>query len=144
MLLFYALHRTGGGTRQDTVDYIADEGWFFHANEDYRPYPLAGTNEPRWRILIAYGRKDAADAGRLFTGDQYYDNWELTRDGVEEFKELRSAFLRGKGDVAKGYIWTPAFKRLLDPSYSPTSADKPRPRTIYNRAEFRRQLLDLL
>lgn len=131
MLLFYALHNTGGSTRQDTVDYIAQEGWFVHADEDNKPYPFAGHNEPRWRVLIAFGRKDAYDRDRLFRNQR--DHWELNRQGADEFRAVLSHFKSGKGDVAKGYLWTPRFKKLLDPSYAPTSADAPRPKTIYNR-----------
>jgi hypothetical protein len=146
MLVYHALHQTGGGTRQGTVDFIANQGWWTHAAEDYRPYPDAGTNEHCWRILIAYGRKDAFDEGHLFDFDEK-NHWKLNREGEEEYSRVLSYFRQGKGDVAQGYLWTPLFKKILDPRYAETSADAKRPKTIYTgyaRKMLYRWLLDQL
>ncbi|MFA7343415.1 MAG: hypothetical protein WC003_03835 [Terrimicrobiaceae bacterium] len=135
MMLYFALSRKPGRTRQDTVDYIAGESWFAHESEDFKKYPFAGTNEDRWRILIAFGRMDAAKhkpEPHVFSN---WNSWELNRDGVEEFDRCLSYFRLGNGDVAKGYLWTPVFKKLLDPKYAETAADKKRPLTIYQGFE---------
>lgn len=147
MMLYFALSRKPGSTRQDTVNYIAAEGWFAHEPEDFKPYPFAGTNEECWRILVAFARKDAFDHKpdrHMFEG---YNRWELTRQGVEEFDRVLSYFRQGKGDVARGYLWTPAFKKLLDPRYAHTSADAKRPGTIYRgleRSILRARIMALL
>lgn len=78
----------------------------------------------------AFARKDAFDhqpERQMFEG---HNRWELTRQGVEEFERVLSCFRRGEGDVARGYLWTPAFKKLLDPRYASTTAYTKPPGTI--------------
>lgn len=123
---------------------VEDDPKILHAPEDNLPYPAAGTNEPCWRVLVAYGRKDAFEAEHLF---DEHNHRKLNRAGEEELARVLSYFQHGQGDVAQGFLWTPVFKRLLDPSYTQTSADKPGPKTIYTRAmktRLYRWLLDQL
>jgi hypothetical protein len=150
MMLYFALSRKPGSARQDAVDYIAKEGWFQHEAEDYQKYPFNGSNEERWRILIAFGRFDASKHKPEPHVFDTHNSWELNRAGKDEFDRCLAYHRQGKGDVAKGYLWTPVFKKLLDPRYEPTSADKKRPLTIYRGFEAsiqrarRKILLDML
>jgi hypothetical protein len=135
MMLYCALVERPASTRQDAVNHVAQQGWFAHEPEDYQKYPFAGTNEERWRILIAFGRMDAAKHEPEPHVFDAVNAWELNRAGREEFDRCFAFHRQGKGDVAKAYLWTPAFKKLLDPRYESTTADKKRPLTIYQGFE---------
>jgi hypothetical protein len=54
--------------------------------------------------------------------------WELTRDGIELLEKMRRAFVLQKYDVRECHLWTKNFKKALDPTYEPSSADKSRSR----------------
>lgn len=136
LLLFAALHEMKAGTVEEIVDFIAEQGWFAEQPEDRKAYPATTPRIPRWRMLIAFASQDAHECGRLALDAK--GRWTLKRFGQDELQSLRAKFRTGAAEIVRGYLWTAKFKQLLDPTYQATSADRPRPATIYNEIQCRR------
>jgi hypothetical protein len=129
VMLLEVLRLEGGSpTRRDTADSIADRHWFDIRDEDWPPYPTQQNREPRWRTLVAWGRKDAFDHKLL--ADVGYNSWELSRMGQEQADLLRRRFQDRELDVRLCYIWTPELKKFMCSTY-PSGDDAPRPPRIY-------------
>ena len=109
--------------KQEVIEYIRQRHYLDIRPEDLESYVTQ--IEPRWNTDIAFRRKDGVEWSLLFNNQR--DCWELTRDGVEILEKVKKACITKKYDVRKCYLWTKQLKKTLDPSYEPSSADKPRP-----------------
>ncbi|HEY8900172.1 MAG TPA: hypothetical protein VIM61_07155 [Chthoniobacterales bacterium] len=136
MLLFVALQELGSATVDEVVAFLAKKSWFAEQPEDHKAYPASTPRVPRWRMLIAFAAQDAQECGRVVRDED--GRWTLKRFGQEELESLRAKFRIGAGEVFRGYLWTTKFKQLLDPGHMATTADRPRPATIYNEIQCRR------
>jgi hypothetical protein len=130
VMLLEVLRLDGGSTRRGTTDHIASRHWFDIRSEGWPPYPTQQNKEPRWRTLVAWGRKDAFDHKLL--SDIGHDCWELSRDGQERADALRQAFEKRGLAVRRCYMWTEQLKKFMCPSYEPSDADADRPPRIYD------------
>lgn len=112
--------------KQEVLEYIQRRHYL-----DIRPADLGNyitQTEPRWNTDIAYRRKDGVQRDFLFNNQR--DCWELTRPGIEILNKVKKACAAKFYDVRECYLWTKHLKKALDPSYEPSSADKPRPRKL--------------
>ena len=126
-LLFVLEEMPARGVRkQQVIEYIQRRHYL-----DIQPSVVESyitQTEPRWNTDIAFRRKDGVEWGLLFNNQR--DCWDLTRHGIELFKIVKMACAAKKYDVRECYLWTKQLKKALDPSYEPSSADKPRPRKL--------------
>jgi len=111
---------------------IEDQGWFNLQEDDLTPYPSAwdkGCSEPRWWTLLAFARDTAKNHDMI--SNEKWNNWRITSKGVEWVAKLIVKIENKDIDVSQCYLWTVAFKELLDASFAPSSNDKKRPKHIY-------------
>jgi hypothetical protein len=142
MMLLAALKEDGSGTRQETCDRISQRGWFDIQDEDWPPYPTMANNEPRWRTLIAWARKDAYDFRYL--DDVGHNCWQMSRQGRQRYVELKEQFSRRQLDVPKCYMWRESLKRHMLPDYTFSPFDAQRPHTIYRDELHHSRFQDIL
>ncbi len=116
-------------SKREVIQYIASRKFFDIQDEDRLPYPSAQSNEPRWHCLIAWARKDCVERGWLF--DDERDSWGITRDGRNCHQVNLRKFREGSWKAHLCYLWTPKFKKQIDPSHMPSGKDAVRPWNIY-------------
>jgi hypothetical protein len=132
-MLLAALHDAGYiMTRSEATDFVRRKHWFDIQQEDWLPYPSQAdtSHEPRWKTVLAYARKECADRGLMPKKPR--NEWHLTRDGVNLFNATRQAGRDRSLDVPRCYLWSPQFKRYIDPTYQPSPQDVKRPVDLYN------------
>lgn len=132
ILLFAALRELGGSVpKQVAIQCISDRKWFAIEPDDLKPYPSQQrTREPRWKTLIAWGRKDSVLRDYILNHER--DSWALSRDGIQVWDRHRPKFASGEHDVRHGYLWSVAFKRYLCPTYEPSPSEAKRPWRFYD------------
>jgi hypothetical protein len=132
ILLLAALRELRGSvSKQTALQYISDRKWFCIEPEDLKPYPSQQhTHEPRWKTLVAWGRKDSVIRDYIMSHER--DSWALSREGIRVWDLHRPKFASGEHDVRRGYLWTPQFKRYLCPTYEPSASDAKRPWRLYD------------
>jgi hypothetical protein len=142
-LLLAALNEIGGSaTKRETVQFISDQEWFDRQPEDWKPYPSQKTSrEPRWQTLIAWARKDSVLREFLIDGE--WDSWALSREGRRLWASMRIKFESGEWPVARGYLWSPKFKRRLCFTYQPSTTDPERPPFFYRDIGLERFIASL-
>jgi len=86
----------------------------------------------------------------LFDHDER-DSWELTREGHRALEEIIARFRsrgRNRWEIHKCFLWRTEFKKIIDPSYLPSSRDHKRPprqrRRPYDATEQTIKLLEKL
>jgi hypothetical protein len=136
LLVLFALQDLGGtNTKQEVIARITHARWYEVTRHDLPPYE--GQNEPKYHTLLAWARKDCYERDWMLRTD-VRDDWAISRDGRGVLEKAIMRF-RSKGlDARKCYLWTPAFKREIDPSYHPSDADAVRPE------DERERLMELL
>jgi hypothetical protein len=87
---------------------------------------------------MAFRRKDGVEWGLLFNNQR--DSWELTRDGNEILEKIKKGCVEKKYDFRECYLWTKHLKKALEPTYKPSSADKPRVKKV-KTSDFLNELL---
>lgn len=55
------------------------------------------------------------------------DDWSISRDGRRVLEDVIEKYRTKALDVRKCYLWTPEFKRMIDPAYEASDADAVRP-----------------
>ena len=132
ILLCAALRELRGSvTKQEAIECISDRKWFAIEPEDLKPYPSQQhTREPRWKTLIAWGRKDSVLRDFMLYHER--NSWALSREGIRRWDLHRPKFASGEHDVRSGYLWSPTFKRYLCATYEPSPKDAPRPWRFYD------------
>ena len=124
--------------KQEVIEYIRERHYLDIRPEDLESYVTQ--TEPRWNTDIAFRRKDGVELELLFNNQR--DCWEPTRDGIRVLEKVKRMCLMKEFDVRECYLWTKHLKKNLDPSYEPTSADKPRPRKFNKHGRFKSILLE--
>lgn len=124
-LVLHALQSLGGSNaKQDVIGCISAGGWYDVTRHDLPPYE--GQNEPKYHTLLAWARKDCYERGWMLPTDQRND-WSISREGRRILERAIERYRRKEWDVRKCYLWKSGFKRLVDPTYEPSSADAVRP-----------------
>ena len=129
----------GGHSKQSVISMIEESRWFDFQEEDRKPYPTVKTKEPRWHTSVAFRRKDCYEDD-LFVRDGVRDSWTISKDGSNAYVLRKMQFASGELDCAKCYMWSPIFKRIIDPSYSPSDRDVARPDDVYKDYYMARML----
>jgi len=125
-MVLYALHQLRAiHTKQDVLRYIRQNRFYDLQPEDKCSYD--GKYEWKADTLLCWGRKDAVMGEWMFDHDEK-DSWELARDGYDALDEIISRFRSGYWDVRNCFLWRPEFKRIIYPSYTPSSRDTSRPK----------------
>ena len=128
LLAIFLTERRFPVSRNLATTEIEELGWLDLHKEDWIPYP--SQYEPRWKTQVAWARKNLSEH-RLLT-DQRCDKWELNEKGKEIGLKMIESFSTGKSQVSNFFLWSPVFKRYLDPSHTDCSFDIPRPDYLYN------------
>jgi hypothetical protein len=133
ILLLYTLRELKGApSKRETLQYMRLNKLLATTSEDQEAY--ATQVEERWKTDIAFRRKDGVLFGLLFNNAR--DCWELTRDGRDLIDAVEAQCRSGQYDVRQCDLWSPYFKKILDPSYTPSSHDKQRPPSRAQRRSF--------
>jgi hypothetical protein len=118
---------TGSNSKQAVIDHITRLSYYEVTRHDLPPY--LGQSEPKYHTLLAWARKDCVDRNLILNDE--VNAWALTpREGHETTARISKRFASGELDVRKCYLWTPKFKMLMNPSYTPSDADAERPEDI--------------
>jgi hypothetical protein len=124
-LVLYVLRELSGAcTKREVLQFIEDRKLYEITRHDLPPYP--GQNEPKYHTLLCWARKDAVERDWMLDIDQR-DAWQLTRAGRELLERITEHFRKGDLSVRECYLWTPIFKKQIDPTYEPSPADRIRP-----------------
>ena len=141
LLLGALVDRKGAYTKQDVLAIIEGLKWFEMRQEDKLRYPTVQSDEPRWKTLIAFTRKDCVE-DKLFEDDECRDSWQISQNGMNEFVRLRDCFASGELDCSKCYMWSHVFKKHMRPEYAPSGSDKDRPGDIYRDYYYKSNRFD--
>ena len=142
MVLLATMNRLkGGNTKQRVIEEIESMSWFARKIEDLTPYPTVST-EARWKTLVAFGRKDCYEE-ELFVKDGVPDSWQISQAGTNSFLKRKDLFASGDLDCRKCYMWSPTFKKFINPDYVPSPEDADRPSNVYDDYYKRNQHLEL-
>lgn len=57
--------------------------------------------------------------------------WQLPRDGRNILDRVTSRYRSGELEVRRCYLWTPKFKKHIDPAYEPSDRDRVRPEDAF-------------
>lgn len=125
LLVLYSLNELWGScTKQEVLRFIQRAGLYEVTRHDLPPYD--GQNEPKYHTLLCWARKDAIEREwMLDTGER--DAWQLARPGREILDRSVARFRSGQLRVRECYLWTPKFKKLIDPAYALGPEDSVRP-----------------
>ncbi len=125
--MLYALDEMGGiRERREVVDFISSQRWYNVIGYDLTP--TATTNEARYRIDLAWARKDGV-IGEWINNDD--DNaWELNRVGRDELKRRIASYQSGERDLRKCEFFSLTFKQRIQPGHEPRMTDRKRDRCI--------------
>ena len=125
VLVLHSLRDLGGAcTKQEVIDFIQHADLYELTRHDLPPYE--GQSEPRYHTLLAWARKDALINGWLIDTTER-DAWQLSRDGRDILDKTIRRYRTGNLSVKQCYLWTPKFKKQVDPAYEPSAEDKVRP-----------------
>jgi tetratricopeptide (TPR) repeat protein len=104
--------------------FIQDSQIYDITKHDLPPYE--SKDEPKYHTLLCWARKDALEREWLLdTGER--DAWQLARDGRELLERTIRRFRAHNLSVGECYLWTPKFKKQIDPTYQPSPSDRVRP-----------------
>lgn len=124
-LVLFALRALGGSNSKEAViGHIRGGGWYDVTRHDLPPY--LGQNESRYHTLLAWARKDCHERGWLIQTDEQND-WAISREGRSILENAIGRFEQNEWKVSECYLWKSCFKKLIDPAFEPSPADKVRP-----------------
>lgn len=124
-LVLHTLQSLGGtNTKQDVIGSISHGGWYDVTRHDLPPYE--NKSEPKYHTLLAWARKDCYERDWMLKTD-LRDDWAISRDGRQVLENAVRKYRSGTWDVRKCYLWTRAFKKLINPNYVPSDQDALRP-----------------
>lgn len=125
LLVLYALRDLAGAcSKREVLRFIQNADFYEITRHDLPPYE--NQHEPRYHTLLAWARKDALIANWLIETTER-DSWQLSRDGHALLEKVIERFRSGQLSVCKCYLWTPRFKKVVDPKYEPSRCDSIRP-----------------
>lgn len=124
-MVLYALREMGAiQSKQNVLRFIREQRLYDLRPEDKCSYE--GKHEWKADTLLCWGRKDAVMGEWMFDHDEK-DSWELAREGHRALEEIIARFRSGRWDVHECFLWRPEFKKIVDPSYIPSTRDAERP-----------------
>jgi len=127
-MVLCALQELGGSnTKLEVITYITQSGWYDVTRHDLPPYE--GNNEPKYHTLLAWARKDCYERDWMLKAG--WNDWSISRDGRLVLERAIERFRKKQLDVRKCYLWKPGFKKNIDPTYEPSSADAVRPEDLF-------------
>jgi len=129
VLVLYALQELGGVcAKREVLSFIQYADLYEITRHDLPPYK--SQSEPKYHTLLAWARKDALIAGWLIdTSEQ--DAWQLSRPGRNILARTTTRYRNGNLSVRMCYLWTPKFKKTVDPAYVPSADDRVRPEELW-------------
>jgi len=128
-LVLYALLELGGVcSKQEVLDFIERAEYYDLKAHDLPPYK--NQTEPRYHTLVGWARFHAVQLGWMVDVDEK-DNWQLSRDGRGILDRTIQRYRSGELSVRECYLWTPKFKKLVDPTYEPSPKDRQRFERVY-------------
>jgi len=126
ILVLYALSKLRRiCTKQEVLAYIREYRYYAIQPEDRVSYE--GKSEWRSDTLLCWGRKDAVIDDWMIHHDER-DSWDISRTGVKALAAIRGLFDKKTWEVHRCYMWTEAFKLVMDPTYRPSERDWQRPK----------------
>ncbi len=127
-LVLYTLRELSGAcTKKEVLAFIQDGDLYDITRHDLPPYE--SKDEPKYHTLLCWARKDAVEDGwMLDTGER--DAWQLARPGRELLERAILRFRDGTLSVRECYLWTPKFKKQIDPTFVPSPEDRIRPEDL--------------
>jgi hypothetical protein len=129
VLVLYSLFELGGAcTKREVLSFVQNADLYEITRHDLPPYE--NQNEPKYHTLLAWARKDALIAGWLIDTTER-DAWQLSRPGREILDRTTKRFRSGDLSVRMCYLWTPKFKKRVDPTYEPSPDDRIRPEDLW-------------
>lgn len=133
-LVLHALRELGGAcSKQEVLDLLQRRELYEITRHDLPAYE--GKGEPKYHTLLAWARKDALIAGWL-EDTRERDAWQLSRDGRAKLEHVVARYRSGELKVSECYLWTPRFKKEVDPNYAPSPADRVRPEELFAEFDF--------
>ena len=111
-------------SKQEVLSLIQNRELYEITRHDLPPYE--GQNEPKYHTLLAWARKDAM-LNEWLVPTREHDQWQLSRLGGDVLDRAIQRYRNGQLTVRKCYLWTPRFKKQIDPTYEPTPEDSTRP-----------------
>jgi hypothetical protein len=138
IMVLYALRELGAiHTKQDVLRFIREHHFYDLQPEDKCSYE----SKREWKAdtLLCFGRKDAVMGDWMFDHDEK-DSWELARPGYRVLDEIISHFRTKRWQIHKCFLWSSEFKKLIDPTYVPSSRDDSRPLGRRQKTPFERAL----
>jgi hypothetical protein len=142
ILVLCAVRESGNApSSRETLALIQKNGWYnLRAADDLPPYD--SQTEPGYQTLLRWARKDAVEL-ELIAND-HRDEWAMTRRGSQSLDKLLGKFRSQEFAVQRCYLWTPLFKRFVDPMYSESEHDTLRPAPKPRRGDTRKRSESLL
>jgi len=123
LIVLYALDDLGGiRTRREVIDHISLNRWYEIAGDDL--VPTRTSNEPRYRIDLAWARKDAV-LGECVNNSER-NSWELSRDGKKVLENVCYLFRSGELDIGCLEFLSIFIKRMIVPGFQPKATDRKR------------------
>jgi len=134
LLVLYSLGELWGAcTKQEVLAFIQRADLYDITKHDLPPYE--SKDEPKYHTLLCWARKDAVQSEWMLDTDEH-DAWQLARPGRELLERAIKCFRSGELSVRKCYLWTPKFKKQVDPAYEPSAEDSIRPEEEWERLVF--------
>jgi hypothetical protein len=128
VLVLYALSELCGAcTKREVLDFIQRAPFYDVTKHDLPPYE--SQNEPKYHTLLCWARKDAVELDWMIDTAER-DAWQLSRPGRTVLERTIKRFRSGEWNVRMCYLWTPKFKKRIDPAYEPSPEDRVRPEDI--------------
>jgi hypothetical protein len=117
-------------SKQEVLRFIQNGELYEITRHDLPPYE--NQSEPRYHTLLAWARKDAIIMEWLIPTNER-DAWQLSRTGREVLNRAFARFRSNQLTIRRCYLWTPGFKKLVDPAYEPSTEDAIRPEDAWFR-----------
>ena len=130
ILVLYSLREICGScTKQEVLKFIQHREIYEITRHDLPPYEHQ--SEPKYHTLLAWARKDAMIEGWLVDTKER-DAWQLSRAGRDVLERAFHRYQNGELTVRRCYLWTPRFKKQVDPTYEPSPVDAIRPEETWS------------
>jgi len=130
VLILAAANGQRGIGKSLVAENIKTRGWFNFRPEDNLPYPSG--SGPRWVDQLELARADCKQKWRFMPDDR--NDWRPTQEGECYLANVKAAVRDGALDMKKCCLWTPIFKRYINPTYESGSDETYRPLKIYEDA----------
>src|SRR5260370_30381683 len=118
LMVLYALRELGAiHSKEDVLGFVRQNRFYELLPEDKESYD----SKHEWKsdTLLCFARQDAVANDLMFDHDEK-DSWEITRRGLQALDEVIGQFRTQRYAVQRCFMWTPEFKKIIDPTYIPS------------------------